>query len=532
MWNNQHVEYRMYSPEKLRLIFGLKVKQLRQDKGLSAYILAEQAGLSPSYLNEIEKGKKYPKSEKIFALAKALDSDYDTLVSVKLSKRLEPIGELLNSNILQELPLDLFGLEPADLLELLSEAPTKVSAFVSTLIEISRSHGMNVERFFFSALRSYRQMHDNDFPDIEMAVAQYRQSLHLTDNEPLTDKALQGQLEHTFGYSIDSFTEADQPALARLRSVLLPGDTLPGNESVVNTLPGSLSPGNQPILLFNARLEAEQRAFTFGRELGYRLLNLTNRSLVSSVIEAESFEQVLNNFKASYFAGALLIPRPAIVADLRGLFANPVFDPSAWTDLLTRYGVTPEVLLSRIMNVLVTEFGIGQAFFLRFDTADEQSFTLTKELYLSNLRDPHAARHEHYCRRWPSLTILRELRDIQQRGSWFNKPICQAQRSVFIESKNEYMVITLAKPSPPKPGVNSSVALGILVDDRLRNLFPLLSDSTIARREVNDSCERCRLPDCQERASRPTVWEQHEQQTEMKNTIAHLRARLGELSVS
>ncbi len=517
----------MYSSDTLRLIFGLKIKQLRQDKGVSASLVAEQAGLSPSYLNEIEKGKKYPKSEKIFALAKALDTDYDTLVSVKLSKRLEPIAELLNSNILQELPLDLFGLEPADLLELLSEAPAKVSAFVSTLIEISKSHGMNVERFFFSALRSYRQMHDNDFPDLETAVAQYRQSLHLTDDESLTDSALQAQLEHGFGYVIDSFTETDQPALARLRSVLLPGDASPGEALPAINLAGNANGANQPMLLFNARLEAEQRAFTFGRELGYRVLRLTNRSLVSSVIEAESFEQVLNNFKASYFAGALLIPRRAIVADLHGLFASPVFDPSAWADLLTRYGVTPEVLVSRIMNVLVNEFGIGQAFFLRFDTADEQSFALTKELYLSTLRDPHAARHEHYCRRWLSLTILPELRNNQGRGGWQGKPIVQAQRAVFIESGNEYIVITFAKSSPPKPGVNSSVSIGLLIDDRLRSVLIWLNDPALSRRDVNDTCERCRLTHCTERASLPTVWERHKQQTEMKNTIAHLRTRLG-----
>lgn len=72
------------------------------------------------------------------------------------------------------------------------------------------------------------------------------------------------------------------------------------------------------------------------------------------------------------------------------------------------------------------------------------------------------------------------------------------------------MVITLAKPSPPKPGVNSSVSLGILLDDRLRSLFPILNDPAIARREVNDSCERCRLTDYLERAVRPVIWEQHQ----------------------
>ena len=48
-----------------RIIFGLKVKQLRLEKNLSFAELAEKTGMSISYLNEIEKGKKYPKEDKI-----------------------------------------------------------------------------------------------------------------------------------------------------------------------------------------------------------------------------------------------------------------------------------------------------------------------------------------------------------------------------------------------------------------------------------------------------------------------------------
>ena len=93
--------------EKVRLIFGLKIKQLRNELGVSTIELANRTDLSPSYLNEIEKGKKYPKTEKVFALAKALNTDYDALVSLKVNKQLEPVVELLNSNILSELPFDL-----------------------------------------------------------------------------------------------------------------------------------------------------------------------------------------------------------------------------------------------------------------------------------------------------------------------------------------------------------------------------------------------------------------------------------------
>ncbi len=56
--------------EKVKLIFGLKLKQLRQDKGIQLNELADRGRFSVSYLNEIEKGKKYPKADKIFALAR------------------------------------------------------------------------------------------------------------------------------------------------------------------------------------------------------------------------------------------------------------------------------------------------------------------------------------------------------------------------------------------------------------------------------------------------------------------------------
>ena len=73
----------------IKLIFGLKLKQIRNDQGLSLYGLSKKTGLSKSYLNEIENGKKYPKPDKIAALSEHLDVPYDDLVSLKLNKNLD-----------------------------------------------------------------------------------------------------------------------------------------------------------------------------------------------------------------------------------------------------------------------------------------------------------------------------------------------------------------------------------------------------------------------------------------------------------
>ena len=94
-----------------RILFGLKVKQLRQSKGFSFAELSRESKLSVSYLNEIEKGKKYPKPDKIETLAVALGVPRADLTSFELSKSMAPVGELLQSNFLNELPLDLFGIE-------------------------------------------------------------------------------------------------------------------------------------------------------------------------------------------------------------------------------------------------------------------------------------------------------------------------------------------------------------------------------------------------------------------------------------
>ena len=63
----------------VRLIFGLKLRELRQERNLSPAELARVCDVSVSYLNEIEKGKKYPKADKILSLSKALGVRYDQL---------------------------------------------------------------------------------------------------------------------------------------------------------------------------------------------------------------------------------------------------------------------------------------------------------------------------------------------------------------------------------------------------------------------------------------------------------------------
>lgn len=48
----------------IRTIFGVKLRQLRQQKNWSLQEISEKTGMSKSYLNEIEKGKSIPSTTK------------------------------------------------------------------------------------------------------------------------------------------------------------------------------------------------------------------------------------------------------------------------------------------------------------------------------------------------------------------------------------------------------------------------------------------------------------------------------------
>jgi transcriptional regulator with XRE-family HTH domain len=59
---------------------GGRITRLRRDKEIPQYQLASQIGLHPSSLNQIEKGKRNPKTETVSALASALGVSRDYLL--------------------------------------------------------------------------------------------------------------------------------------------------------------------------------------------------------------------------------------------------------------------------------------------------------------------------------------------------------------------------------------------------------------------------------------------------------------------
>jgi XRE family transcriptional regulator, fatty acid utilization regulator len=487
----------------VKLIFGLKLKQLRTEKELSLQQLSHASGLSVSYLNEIEKGKKYPKAEKIASLAEALDVSYDWLVSLQMGKRLAPIANLLQSTLLKELPTEVFGIDKSQLFELLSSAPVKLNAFINTLFEISRNYGMRVEDLYFSTLRSYQEMHDNYFEEIEQAVEAFMKQFQLEATKPVAAEKLKEILITQYNYRIEEDGLSQQPELKALRSVLIPG--------------------KQPTLLLNKQLSKTQRAFILGREVGFRFMNITDRSNTTSWVSFDSFDEVLNNFKGSYFSCALFLNRTTVIDFLKDTLADKTFSVQPFQNLMDRFVVSPEILLHRLTNILPRYFGINELFFLRFSTEQgSEIYELTKEMHLSGLQSPHSTMmNEHYCRRWVSLTILQDLAKESKAGT-YTQSLCRVQRSRYIGSDKEYLIISFAKPIVFGASRHNSVCIGLLITDQLKKKIKFWNDPQIPVRMVGETCERCTATDCNERVEKPLFINQQQKVENMKTALKAL----------
>lgn len=488
--------------QNAKIIFGLKVKQLRQGKGLSFSDLAKAANMSVSYLNEIEKGKKFPKDDKIQSLASVLGVSFEDLTSQDLDKSLAPVSELLKSNFLNELPLDLFGIELAKVVEIIANAPAKVGAFISTLLELSRNYALKEENFYFGALRSFLELHNNYFKEIEDAVTHFTSLYDIPKDRPFSASVLQRLLEDRFGYRIVENGLEGFPEMRNLRSVFVPG---------------------KKELLLNKNLSEMQRSFQFGKELAFNFLELKERANTSSLLRSRVFEEVLNHSRATYFSAALHMPLQGFVADIRSFFAQTHWDPNGFLAIMQKYQATPEMFYQRLTNVLPEFFGLTKIFFLRFrHDIIQDIYEIDKELHLDTRHQPHSnGLSEHYCRRWVSTSLLMDLR-AQQKGGAQISHLVSAQRSSYIGTEDEYLCFTIARPTYPNPNHNVSVTLGIVVSPELKEKIAFLDDPAISQKQVHTTCERCPITDCKERAVEPKVIQRREKLRAIQHRLAEL----------
>ena len=483
--------------EYIRLIFGLKLKQIRTEKNLSLFGLSKLSGLSKSYLNEIEKGKKYPKTDKILILAEKLEIPYDHLVSLKLDKNLAPIGEILQSKILKEIPLDLFGIKENNLIDIIANAPAKVNAFISTIIKIATNYNLTRERFFLASLRSYQEAHNNYFAELEEQAEKFAKAYHVGLTN-INSKFFEEILVEEYGYTIDSGELSKHENLEELRNIFIPS--------------------KKTLLIYKDITEA-QKTFIYAKELAYNFLDIKDRLYTFPWIKFDSFDQVLNNFKASYFAGALIIPQKNLVQQLHDLFESENWNTMQLHRIIKRYNCSQETFYQRLTNILTEDFKIKNLFFLRFNSQqNSDEFKLSKELHLTQQQAPHANRsNERYCRRWISIQTISDLEKSKK-----DRPTFGIQVSSYVNQKTQYLVLSSASKDPFKKNMNRSISIGMLLSPHLKRKFKFLKEDTFDVKTVGVTCETCSVADCKERAAKPYKLQRSQRHEHIENTVTNI----------
>jgi hypothetical protein len=190
---------------------------------------------------------------------------------------------------------------------------------------------------------------------------------------------------------------------------------------------------------------------------------------------------------------------------------------------MDKYVVSPEILLHRLTNILPRYFGINELFFLRLSTThDSEVYNITKEMHLSGLQSPHANMlSEHYCRRWVSITVLQDLAKEVKAGT-YTQSLCSVQRSKYIGTDKEYLIISFAKPIVYGSNSHNSVAIGLLITDQLKKKIKFWNDPQIPVRMVGETCERCTATNCNERVEKPLYITQQQRIENMKMALRAL----------
>ena len=165
-------------------------------------------------------------------------------------------------------------------------------------------------------------------------------------------------------------------------------------------------------------------------------MKISKRIRTSPCEKFETFDQVMNAFKASYFAGALVINRHQVEEEIKVIFKSETWNGKIILELLKRHAVTPETFLHRLSQILPGLFKITELHYFRFEQlVGKNEIHLTKELNMPRTLVPSGVRlNEHHCQRWLPVSLLKDLK---------------AEKGKYMSNKDKQNVISRIKAGEP-----------------------------------------------------------------------------------
>lgn len=267
-----------------KLYLGRRLKRLRRELGLNQSAMAGELGVSPSYLNHLERNQRPVTAQVLLRLAEAYDVDLKSFAAEG--------GEGIGTQQLAEIFADpMFGgiaVPRYELVEVADNAPAvadAVSRLYEALVEQRRRPAGEEAQSALSPetwVRDHIQAERNHFAYLEEAAETLAGAL----GDPLgLDQPLRRRLKEGFG----------------IEARIVPPELIDGASQHYDL--------HRKRLMLSALLRPESR--TFG--LAYQLALVEFRPLIEKMIEAAAApdpptRRLLHMSLANYAAGAILMP--------------------------------------------------------------------------------------------------------------------------------------------------------------------------------------------------------------------------------
>ncbi|EPX60592.1 Transcriptional regulator, XRE family [Cystobacter fuscus DSM 2262] len=321
---------------------GLKLRGLRLARNIKQTDAAKDLGVSPAYLNLIEKGKRVMPFPLLWKALRYFDQDPEQFMSTLGEGRVdEALAKLLDEPLLKSLDIDSESLqslsaEPklagtvAALFNLYKNTRTQLENVLAQLNSEERSRmnagpgGSEGPRFDYSPfdeVSDFLESHHNYFPELEEQAEALRRDFKL--GRLLSSPQLIPMLEERFGYRVRVEAASSGSSVVR-----------------------RLDPDTKELIL-SPDLTEQPLKFQLAASLG--ILMLDQEKLVERIVgaartrHAETLRLIKVNL-ANYFAGALMLPY--------GEFFKEVERTRYDVELLSNlFGTTYETVAHRLCNL-------------------------------------------------------------------------------------------------------------------------------------------------------------------------------------
>jgi predicted transcriptional regulator/transcriptional regulator with XRE-family HTH domain len=270
-----------------KLFLGPRLRRLRRERAMSQTDMATSLGISPSYLNHMERNQRPVTAALLFKLADTYEVDVRTFASGAGSHTgPDDLAEIFSDTLLSDL-----GVPRYELADLAHNAPSVADA-IARLYTALKEAGRNPSlasagdaRALVTPenwVRDYIQQHRNHYPELEAAAETLGGAL----SDPLSmSEPMRRRLKEAWGISARVVPQGELGNVSQLYDV------------------------DRRQFLLSSQLRAENRTFALAYQLALvEFAAVLDKMVADASPPDEGIAQLLHMSLANYAAGAIMMP--------------------------------------------------------------------------------------------------------------------------------------------------------------------------------------------------------------------------------